>query len=118
MRKILCFLFPTVFDRSVSVGLHPVRQEKETWKESHLAAQHGFVRLMKFSGEEILFGLVLDKPHYLKGIDSDVLIDMFRQLKVMSNNMQSHPLEVDLRIGKIRRVYEVGNIVPVLEQRV
>lgn len=106
-------MFP-FFNHLVQVGLHPQPTPSEERDKAPLLKQQGFVHLRQVSdGEVRCYGLVVDKPKKLIKPRPETIKDMFQQFVKLG----FYPLNLEIQVDGVRRVYHYGKETPVLQQR-
>lgn len=73
---------------------------------------HGVIHSRDESGVVVRYGFMADKPHKLKRPHPESVASLFKQAKLLGFN----PQQIEVSVGKYRRVYEENRLDPVYVQ--
>jgi hypothetical protein len=96
-------LFLGLRDHSVQLGITPDSTAKDAHGTIHAENPHGAV---------VQIGFVADRPQKLRRPHPESIASLFRQARVLG----FVPRQIELRVGKYRRVYEEHRHEPVYIQ--
>jgi hypothetical protein len=105
-------MFPAFYP-AIQIGLCPVMPAPGI-NEQAIVNQHGFITFMKTGGGVDTHGLVVDRPQRLNSPTDSCVNDIFKQA---GNMMGAHPVNLEIRVNGIRRVYQFGTSKPVIVQK-
>lgn len=101
--NLLDALFLGLRDHTVQIGVPSLGPE----------AAHGTIHAVGAEGRVEQVAFVADNPKKLRRPHPESIMSLFRQARVLGFN----PRQIELRVGKYRRVYEEHRLEPVYQQR-
>lgn len=96
-------LFLGMRDHTVQIGHTPGLRPEHS---------HGIIHAMNAQGRTEHIGFVAEKPSKLKNPHPDSIASLFKQARSLGFS----PKQIELRVGKYRRVYEENQLEPVYVQ--
>jgi hypothetical protein len=97
-------LFLGLRDHTVLLGITP---------EANHDATHGTIHSANPGGAVVQLGFVADRPEKLRRPHRQSIMSLFQQARALGYN----PQQIELRVGKYRRVYVEDKLEPVYQQR-
>lgn len=104
----------TFNEPKVQIGLTPHVNARPDKHHVSLVEQHGHIVFVKRNGDQVMHGMVVDKPNLLITPKELTVEDMFRQVAFLG---LGYPASIEVNVGGFRRVYANGKSQPLLVEK-